>query len=226
MTQRTDVSVLYVDARGPYPKLVADWWNEARDANRYGFSGRNPVVAHPPCSPWSRMKHLAKPGARLDAAAQCGPVAVGFVRTFGGVLEQPASSALWRIGLGLPLPGELPDYAEGFTVEVEQVNWGHPARKRTWLYCVGIDREFVIRGIRTGAKPTHWASGSRGKSSRQGSPVPPGIKVCSAQQRNRTPVAFAKWLLDLAASAGTCACSTLEFAHKPGCRFWPNARTA
>jgi hypothetical protein len=30
--------------------------------------------------------------------------------------------------------------------------------------------------------------------------VPPGIKVCSAQQRRRTPVAFAQWLLDVAGS--------------------------
>jgi hypothetical protein len=28
--------------------------------------------------------------------------------------------------------------------------------------------------------------------------VPPGIKVCSAQQRRRTPVAFAEWLVSVA----------------------------
>lgn len=31
--------------------------------------------------------------------------------------------------------------------------------------------------------------------------MPPGIKVCSAQQRRRTPPAFAAWLVDLAARA-------------------------
>ncbi len=49
-----------------------------------------------------------------------------------------------------------------------------------------------------GAEPTHWASGSRGKSSRTGHPVPPGIKVCSREQRNRTPIAFAEYLVRLA----------------------------
>ena len=54
MTLRTDVSAkLYVDPRGPYPKLVADWWDEARDARNY--AGPNPVVAHPPCQRWGRF---------------------------------------------------------------------------------------------------------------------------------------------------------------------------
>ena len=52
-----------------------------------------------------------------------------------------------------------------------------------------------------GREPTHWLSGSRGKSSRTGNPVPPGIKVCSAAQRRRTPPLFAEYLVRLARSA-------------------------
>lgn len=44
---RTDVAALYVDPRGPYPKLVAEWYDAARDARTY--EGPLPVVAHPPC---------------------------------------------------------------------------------------------------------------------------------------------------------------------------------
>jgi len=51
-------------------------------------------------------------------------------------------------------------------------------------------------------EPTHWCSGGRTKRPGMGATVPPGIKVCSAQQRRRTPVAFAEWLLELAATAG------------------------
>lgn len=46
------------------------------------------------------------------------------------------------------------------------------------------------------------ASGQRStKSSREGSPVPPGIKVCSAPQRRRTPPLFRDYLIRLAMSA-------------------------
>jgi hypothetical protein len=33
--------------------------------------------------------------------------------------------------------------------------------------------------------------------------VPEGIKVCSRQQRNRTPELFARWLIDVASKAAT-----------------------
>ncbi len=86
---------------------------------------------------------------------------------------------------------------------VEQVAWGHVARKATLLYIVGVALETVRRGLRTGGTPTHWVSGGRWRNvERHGSGglVPPGIKVCSAQQRRRTPVAFAEWLVALARS--------------------------
>jgi hypothetical protein len=38
------------------------------------------------------------------------------------------------------------------------------------------------------------------ESSRTGNPVPPGIKVCSAAQRRRTPPLFAEYLVRLARS--------------------------
>jgi hypothetical protein len=193
-------AALYIDPRGPYPKIPGlDCWDATRDANKY--DGPGPIVAHPPCGPWSTMRHLYK-GAEHD----CAPRAVAIVRKLGGVLEHPARSALWNLGLPLPYPrqGDAMPYPfrdawGGYTIEVEQVNWGHVARKRTWLYIVGLEPKEIASEIRTGAQPTHWASGSRGKSSRKGSPVPPGIKVCSAQQRRRTPVAFAEWLVSIAA---------------------------
>jgi hypothetical protein len=117
---------------------------------------------------------------------------------------------LWAAGLELPRPG-LGDRFGGYTIEVEQVEWGHIARKRTWLYCVGVpsllDGHSSFSALEAppfpGRAPTHWASGSRGQSSRRGAPVPPGIKVCSAQQRNRTPRLFAEYLVRLAESVRT-----------------------
>jgi hypothetical protein len=125
----------------------------------------------------------------------------------GGVVEHPEHSRLWD-ALALPEPDEFADEFGGFTVAVDQCAWGHVARKRTWLYVVGVSRSVVIAGIRTGGIPTHWIAAFRDHPGRprgsraSGKPCPPGIKVCSAQQRRRTPPAFAQWLVGLALEAG------------------------
>jgi hypothetical protein len=185
------VSVLYVDPRGPYPSLVEDWWDETRNAKLY--EGPWPVVAHPPCGPWGRLAHLC---TKQDAS--CAVRAVEQVRRFGGVLEHPYCSRLFR-ECGLPLPAELPNAFGGRTIEVCQVDYGHVARKRTWLYLVGITN---VGPIPPSLEPTHWVSGGRSKRRKgYGGRRPPNILACSAQQRRRTPRAFAEWLVSLAASA-------------------------
>lgn len=191
---RTDVVALYVDPRGPYSKLVEQWYGEARDGKTY--VGPLPIVAHPPCGPWGRLRHLSK-----NQDPWCGIRAVEQVRSFGGVLEHPSGSKLWE-HCNLPKPGDLPDAYGGRTIEVCQVNWGHVARKRTWLYLVGIPDVGPLPPRR---EPTHWVSGRRvaqrpGEKWRGGI-APPGIKFCSAEQRRRTPITFAEWLLTLAAGA-------------------------
>lgn len=185
---------LYIDPRGPYPALGVDCYDQTRDARLY--DGPHPVVAHPPCGPWGRLRHLYR-GNEHD----CAPRAVEQVCAFGGVLEHPAGSLLWR-ELGLPCPGQPADAWGGYTIEVNQVDWGHVARKPTWIYIVGTEK---IPPPPLPREPTHWISGFRSSThrtpehyKRQGCAVPPGIKVCSAEQRRRTPPAFARWLLDIA----------------------------
>jgi hypothetical protein len=189
------IAALYVDPRGPYPRMQGvDCWDAARDARRY--AGPWPVVAHPPCGPWGCLKHLYR-GSEHD----CAPRAVEQVRAHGGVLEHPAHSRLWRHAR-LPEPGELPDERGGYTLAVNQVDWGHVARKPTWLYLVGVPR--VRLELPEPGEPTHWIGGSRGRGrerTRQGAPIPSGLKAASAQQRRRTPPAFAEWLVSLARSA-------------------------
>lgn len=182
------VAALYVDSRGPYPIMSnVDAWDETRDARKY--SGPYPVIAHPPCGAWGSLSHLSH-GAHAD----CGPIAVDQVRAWGGVLEQPARSKLWA-HCGLPRPWSA--NSSGFAVEVEQVAWGHVARKKTWLYFVGVHWATVVNSIRVGGTPTHWCSGGGTKRGR----VPAGIKACSPEQRRRTPIAFAHWLVSHAESA-------------------------
>lgn len=223
------VAALYIDPRGPYPRMRCgrnyvpvgphgepdcyyvgserdiNCWNEGRDARLY--EGPHPIVAHPPCTHYVRVRHLGK---RDDA--DCAPRAVEQVRRWGGVLEHPARSVLWELE-GLPLPGEYgcgcfdrraPKHrcskTIGFSVEVDQVEWGHACRKRTWLYLVGVPRSALEAPPFPGRKPTHWCSGGRTKSSRKGSPIPPGIKAASAQIKRRTPPLFAEYLVRLARS--------------------------
>lgn len=194
------VAALYVDARGPYPMMAAvDCWDERRDARLY--AGPHPVVAHPPCGSYGSLAHLRSDHSDKD----CCPIAVEQVKRWGGVVEQPARSRLWDL-CGLPSPGTRDRL--GFAVEVCQVAWGHVARKRTWLYFVDVDSDNVLATIRHGGSPTHWVSGFRSSTAAapkrykaNGCAVPPGIKVCSAQQRLRTPPAFAEWLVMIARTA-------------------------
>lgn len=196
------IAALYIDPRGPYPKLC-DWtrpaspsnarvacWDATRDARLY--AGPWPVVAHPPCGPWSGLRHLYR-GSEHD----CAPRALAQVSAFGGVLEHPAGSKFWD-DAGLPRPGELWNAYNGYTIEVDQVEWGHVARKPTWLYLVGVPRDALEPPPFPGRQPTHWCSGNR--KNKNGGSVPPGIKICSAQQRRRTPPLFAEYLVRLARS--------------------------
>lgn len=193
------VAALYIDPRGPYPKMPGvECWDEARDARLY--AGPHPVVAHPPCGPWGNLKHMRVPNRerRHDDVA-CADPAVRAVRAWGGVLEQPSGSAMFR-AFGMPHPGELPDAHGGVSFAVDQCDWGHVARKATWIYCVGVRPEAIPRMLRR--EPTHWVSGGRKRSRKgKGGVVPEGIKVCSAQQRRRTPPLFAEFLVSLARAA-------------------------
>ncbi|HMJ55681.1 MAG TPA: hypothetical protein VK540_26580 [Polyangiaceae bacterium] len=176
------VAALYSGPRGPYPQMEGvECWGEERDAKNY--AGPWPVVAHPPCGPWGRLRFLC----RLQDPA-CGPAAVQSVREFGGVLEHPVDSLLWR-RCGMPLPGWLPDEFGGRTYAVRQVAWGHSCEKPTWLYVVGVDPSLVLAGIRTGGVATHRVtSGPRG----------PQFPTATNVKRRLSPPAFAEWLVELA----------------------------
>lgn len=192
------IAALYIDGGGPYPSMSdVDCWDEARDARAY--PGPGPIVAHPPCGPWGSLKHCSNRQHEAPLAL----VAVAQVRAYGGVLEHPVRSGLW-VACSLPRPGEPPDAWGGYSVEVCQCDWGHVARKRTLLYLVGVPRAALE--MRPAREPTHWIGGRRTpflrptKGAKPGL-IPPGIKACSMQQRRRTPVEFAAYLVRLARAA-------------------------
>jgi hypothetical protein len=190
MSYRT-VAALYIDPLGPYPKLEdVECWDKSRDARLY--DGPGPVVAHPPCAPWSKMRWLSS-SAKRHLERECAPRALEQVRKFGGVLEHPEHSTLWGT-LCLPLPwvsdARGPDVHGGRSYRVEQVAWGHACTKPTWLYIVGVPHDVVVRGIRFGGVPTHCVTRGPGQE--------PRLRVAHSTMRSRSPKAFAEWLVSLA----------------------------
>lgn len=90
------VAALFVRADSIYKTMPGvDAWDIERDARKW--PGGCPVVAHPPCRAWGRLRQFAKP--RPDEK-DLAPWAVEKVRRWGGVLEHPANSSLW-IACGL-----------------------------------------------------------------------------------------------------------------------------
>jgi hypothetical protein len=141
------IAALYVQTGGTYYGLDGvDPWDETRDARLY--DGPHPVVAHPPCSRWCQLASINEKrwGAMIGDDAGTFAAALDAVRTFGGVLEHPAYSLAWY-RYHLPVPTRhgwamsLTD--PGMSTEVSQVAYGHDARKRTWLYAVGVDPSVV-----------------------------------------------------------------------------------
>lgn len=100
----TKIAALFVETNGVYYGLPdVDPWDETRDARLY--TGPWPVVAHPPCSRWSRLAGLvqARWGHEKGDDDGCFEAALWAVQTWGGVLEHPAYSSAWA-AFKLPRP--------------------------------------------------------------------------------------------------------------------------
>ena len=164
-------------------------WDEARDARNYDDG--MPVVAHPPCGPWGRMRQFCKGG---DGLRELAPLAVAQVRTHGGVLEHPAHSTLWDTGMCMAKPGQGPDVWGGYTIEVDQFHWGHPCRKKTWLYIMGVSKgQLPPMPFRQGKPELLVAPSTKDRRAGLGRG-----RYLPKSQRSVTPRAFAEWLVEIA----------------------------
>lgn len=165
------VAALFVRADTPYGALGCDCYDAERDA--LTWAGGVPGVFHPPCRAWGQLAHFAKPrvGERelgLWSMEQC--------RKWGGVVEHPYASKLWReagcIGFGLR------DAFGGVLLPIYQSWWGHRAPKKTCLYIVGPVPALPDCG-------------------------PMGVTVVENMgraERERTPAQFARFLVEVARS--------------------------
>ena len=177
------VAILYARQDSIYKTMPGcDVWDIDRDARRW--PGGCPVVAHPPCRLFGHLAHAATQ-ARPDEkryAYQC----IHHIRRNGGVLEHPKASKLW-CEMKLPEPYAGADPWGGFTLQIDQIHFGHPAIKASRLYVCGVDPEHLPCVPIRGCAPSHSVQGGRGK--------PTGLTHAA---RERTPPAFAEWLVALA----------------------------
>lgn len=177
------VAILFARADSVYHLLPGcDVYDAERDART--FSGGMPVVAHPPCRAWGRLRRFARlrKGERLLATWS-----VRQVRRWGGVLEHPAASLLWPKA-GLPAPG-CRDAHGGWTLPIHQHAFGHRAEKATLLYIVGVEPGAVPAIPLRLDEPTHVVQ------SRKRHDYRPHV---TKAEREHTPYALAAWLVDLA----------------------------
>ena len=85
----------------------------------------------------------------------------------------------------------------GWVAHVEQRNYGHRARKATWLYAFGVDPIPLKWG--RGAPPEAWISADRPRAVLGGR----GIGQLSKKEAKATPIAFRDLLLTIARTATT-----------------------
>jgi hypothetical protein len=191
------IAALYIDRRGPYwNRPDVDAWDIERDARRY--AGPHPVVAHPPCQLWVNFaalnfKRYGGEHNRPGNDGGCFRSALLAVRTWGGVLEHPASSNAWA-EFGLTRPAGLgwtkttmTGWTE-WTCEVWQSAYGHPARKRTWLL-------YASRNWRNAPPDLDWSRLPGTHQVGWFDRIKPSL---SKREAIKTPPAFAELLLDLA----------------------------
>lgn len=189
-----EVAVLFARADSCYKRLPGcDVWDFERDA--LAWPGGAPIVAHPPCRAWGQLRALANP---RPGEKELAPWAVEQVRKWGGVLEHPRRSTLWR-HVPLPAPGQVDEYG-GWTLPIYQIWWGHRAEKPTYLYIVGCrPGEVPVMPLYLGTA-THvvGASGRRPDGTRLLKGHPDWRPECGKAERERTPPALAEWLVELA----------------------------
>ena len=131
----TDYTVLFARQDSSYKDHSCfDVYDIDRDARTY--HGNKPVIAHPPCRAWGQLSHMANP---REGEKELIYFALAQVRLNGGILEHPKSSRIWKTA---SLTNE-PDKFGGFTLDIDQWDFGHVAHKDTRLYIKGITKDLL-----------------------------------------------------------------------------------
>jgi hypothetical protein len=179
------VAVLFARRDSIYKTLPScDVWDE--DRNALNWHGGCPIIAHPPCRAWGQLRSFANP---VPGEKELEVWAIDQVRKYGGVLEHPYKSTLWR---HCNLPLDTIDRFGGWTLSAPQWWWNHPAEKATWFYICGI-RPGSVPEIPLRLGEAEFVVQSRKRSGYR--------KHISKADRDRTPRDAAIWLCALARKA-------------------------
>lgn len=187
------IAALFVHTGGPYYGLDGiDPWDIIRDARNY--RGPHPVIAHPPCERWSKLAASVEaryPQYPVGVDGGCFASALQSLLRWGGVLEHPAETKAWRTyGLQVPVFGAWSSMGDNVWVtEIWQVDYGHRARKRTWLAYAGLREPHALRWDRL--EHTHVVGFSSNRCRR------PNSERLGTTEASRTPVAFRDELIKL-----------------------------
>jgi hypothetical protein len=126
------IPVLFTNEKSNYNNYsIFDTYSKKRNA--FTYYSRSPLIAHPPCRLFSRLRGFSTANKSEKKLAF---FALSRVRQFGGILEHPRSSTLWKNG-NFNLSGNIDEYG-GFLRSVNLSWFGYPCEKKTMLYFVGI----------------------------------------------------------------------------------------
>lgn len=106
----------YYKVNSPGCELI--FYDKAKDMRTFDFSC--PVIAHPPCAQWSRVRNFAHDNPEEKKLAH---FCLYAVRLCGGILEHPHGSEFMRDVVG---------YEN--CISVNQHWWKFPCQKKTLLY--------------------------------------------------------------------------------------------
>ena len=188
-----NVSILFTREDSIYKTMGLDCWDISRDALKW--PGGNPIVAHPPCRAWGQLSHFAKP---REGEKELAIYAINQIRKFGGVLEHPRASRLWK-EMNLPIGTKVDEYG-GYTLCVNQSWWGHRAEKKTLLYIVGCHKK-SLPAIPIKFDLIQYVITNTARKGQAG--YKPRV---TQYERESTPAELAKWLVEVAIRCAPLSC--------------------
>ena len=177
------IAVLFARADSIYKSFpFCDVWDINRDALQW--PGGTPCIAHPPCRLWGCLRQFSTAPPEEKAL---GVWAIAQVRQWGGVVEHPAMSGLWK-ATHCPQPSGGIDQWGGWMLGIYQQWFGHRACKPTWLYIVGCRPVHIPPIPFVLGEASHVISSVNSR----------GRPQVTKRERDATPPALAAWLIAVA----------------------------